>query len=391
MAVLIIFWPTIRQLCLKSKRNVVGLLTVCNDPLSCMFKKNYVWKTDKSIQTDFILDEDLSAQNLSYSYKSSACQTNFPKRNYTKRDYATPNSKCYCTCEHYYSEAFQNICVPPCYRQNYFEYVVTFNPSMHSCTSHLQEEPVRSYNDGQISECSDTSLKDDACNTADRNENVVSVQQDVNQNSNANVSLSPEVLSCDGEYIYDEYTECLYEEPKEEKADNTETVKEPPTNSNCAEHGNILDKISKIGWTYTAKENSLADQAKQGDENIASYVSPPMGWNIPKENYNIYFDDKLSNRISLDDKGIENASLKQLNDNEDGDNPQNLITETQISPIGTCISRKSLMSMSGVKSRLGFLKMFSPKRIKMKKTASEEQVASKIRYKKMDSARSTMF
>lgn len=390
MAVLIVYWPNLKQMCLQTKRNL-GSLTICGGTLCYTSMRKYLWKIDKSIQTDFIIETEQtswSAQNLSFNCRSSGCQTNFPTDTNTKRKDIIHSNRC-CTCNHYYSEPFQ----PQYNRQNYFEYVVTFNPNVHFCTSHLKEELTesKSDSDSRISEFADSSLKNDACQTENIIENVSSEKrlnlQNATKNSNTNISLSPKVISCDEEYIYDEYNECYYEEPKTANENDPEATEETPLK---VERDEILDKISKIGWTYTVKENSATDEANPENEDLSSYVSPPIGWKIPKENYNIYFDDKLNNKIGLDEeKDFETTSPKAPN--ESSENPQNLVTEAQYEPICTSRSRKSLVSLHGVKSRLGFLKIFSPKLIKLKKTASEEQVASKIKYKKMDSARSTIF
>lgn len=368
-AVLILYWPNIRRLCRKIKHSHLCSVSSCGGTLAYYHSIpacNYGCKIDKSTQTTFVENIEritvMPSANLSLSNTNTGYETN--KKN---------NGCCYAY-NHYchYSPPFQIFHHQQCEKPTYFKQTITFKPSTHSCTCSLNCERFKTTIDNVQQQFDD---KDD------KNENT-----EASLASAENTSVSPKTDSCGGEYIYDEYNEqCTYDKPILDQNDRSEEPVDILNENNVSEHNDILDKISKIGWTYTAKENSISDSAKPEDTDLSCYASPLIGWTIPKDNYNIYFDDKLSNKISLDNKDVDEADQLKANINKSP------VSEKQISPISTSRSHKSLMSLRGVKSKFAFLKMFSPKLIKAKKTSSEEQVSSKIKYTKMDSARSTMF
>lgn len=138
-------------------------------------------------------------------------------------------------------------------------------------------------------------------------------------------NVSPEV-SGDDEYFYDE-------DYKEQ--------------ANSFSHEATLDRIAKVGWTYTPS------------------TSPRIGWNINKANYNLSFEN-------IEAESVEEAAAPQEQTNEKR-------------------SQKSVVSLHSMPSKLKFWKKMRMSLCSVKKSTSTEDTACNIKYKKMESSRNNSF
>lgn len=114
----------------------------------------------------------------------------------------------------------------------------------------------------------------------------------------------------------------------------------------------LLDKVAKLGWTYTPP-----------------VASPRIGWNINKENYNLSFDN--------------NESEGEAKSTELLETPQAQSTEKS--------SQKSGVSLQSIQSKLKFLKKLRPSLRHVKKSPSAHDTSCNIKYEKMDSCRTASF
>ncbi|XP_022920033.2 uncharacterized protein [Onthophagus taurus] len=155
-------------------------------------------------------------------------------------------------------------------------------------------------------------------------------------------------ITPEGEYIYDSYDTSML---------NLISPKLPEINDNNKE---IMKKISKIGWTYTPpKSNTLIELNKDNEENL--------------NNYTLCYGSK--ELLDVDIKETVSPKNNNLNEEENGHSVKR---------------KRSNFSVASIKSKLDFLKKFTPRKNKLKTSNSLEEI-SNIKYKKMTSKKSTTF
>lgn len=184
-------------------------------------------------------------------------------------------------------------------------------------------------------------------------------------------TVSPISFTDSGEYIFDEYNQTIYEdalsalERSEIKIENLQQIPQKET-----ENKNLMEKVSKIGWSYSAPNDQ-----KETPTNL----KPEPSWIIPKKNYQLCF-------------GVE--SNDSPNENKETFEETTKLSTFQSNlvefPRKRLRTKRSLLKLKNAVSKIDFLHIFSKKR-EITTSSSAEQLASKIKYKKMNSSKSNLF
>lgn len=191
------------------------------------------------------------------------------------------------------------------------------------------------------------------------------------------ITESPDKNSCDGEYIYDDYNDCHYEANSEEvyetvplKTQSTKLL-EAEENSSTS----LLDKVAKIGWTYTPPNDTKTQEEEMNPNVSLSKPTQIVSQNVCEGKYNLFFDDISEERQDNREMGTYNESTEILSEPP---------PELHSSLINLSQSRKSLIKLPRIKSRFGFLRMLTPKASMLQKSTSTSDVSSTIKYRKMN-------
>lgn len=170
---------------------------------------------------------------------------------------------------------------------------------------------------------------------------------------------SPQTFVSHNDYIYDDYTGSTL---------NLIGSFEEAKSLEDEEYTDVLGRIAKIGWTYTPPRST-------GQTSPLVSPSTMSKTALKDENYTICYDN---------DKELSNKELKEHCSSHESLKSKGSFGDT------TSTKSKKSFSVANIKSKLDFLKIFTGKKGKLKGTCSFEEI-SNIKYKKMNSVRSTMF
>ncbi|GJQ76512.1 hypothetical protein Trydic_g2217 [Trypoxylus dichotomus] len=167
---------------------------------------------------------------------------------------------------------------------------------------------------------------------------------------------SPQTFISNNDYMYDDYTDSTLNLIR-----NIEETK------SLQDENDVLGRIAKIGWTYTPPRSTAP---------TSPLVSPKTmsKTGLKEENCIVCCNDK--EQLSKEDK--ENCS-----------STDSLKSKRSVSNVSFPKSRKSF-TVANIKSKLDFFKIFGGKKDKLKGSCSFDEI-SNIKYKKMNSVRSTLF
>lgn len=154
------------------------------------------------------------------------------------------------------------------------------------------------------------------------------------------------------EYIYDDYA-----------SSNLNLLGNTEETNLVDGDSDVLGRIAKIGWTYTppnsAGPTSPTTTSKSG---------------LKEEIYTTCYNEK---------------ECKNTEDKENCSSRESLKSKQSIGNVSPAKSKKSF-TVANIKSKLDFFKIFTAKKNKLQGSCSFEEI-SNIKYKRMNSARSTMF
>lgn len=167
---------------------------------------------------------------------------------------------------------------------------------------------------------------------------------------------------------------------------------------------NVLERVSKIGWTYNSptnlkcKENEILEEEKI--ENICT----------DDNNQEILIDKKLCNIEKRDLKNVKDnkdvcpegnlkevdGNLKEKNYTEEKEqcSSSNMIEVERNNsdvPLNSLKCKKSLFKVAKIPSKIDFSGIFQKKKKFLRNSSSADQVESSVKYKKIHSAKSTLF
>lgn len=166
---------------------------------------------------------------------------------------------------------------------------------------------------------------------------------------------SPKTFISDNQYIYDDYI-----------SSTLNLLDNPEDTASIEADNDLLDRISKIGWTYTPPRSIAANSPLISPTTLSKKTSKD-------ENYTLCFNEK--------------EQVKE--EKEECSSRESLKSRQSLANVSSAKSRKSFI-VANIKSKFDFFKIFSGKKNKLKGSCSYDSM-SNIKYKKMNSARSTMF
>ncbi|KAF2896213.1 hypothetical protein ILUMI_09972 [Ignelater luminosus] len=190
-----------------------------------------------------------------------------------------------------------------------------------------------------------------------------------------------------GNYSYDNYSKFNLMSDTEETNFVYEKIKlfDPVEKEEKRNHNEALkERISKVGWTYSSPIK---------DKNPCEGISEisPKNYPEPKaDQYRLYYEARKSLNEELKEK------LNQLKIKEESDVEVSICEDLERSSSrlnlseNVCESRRSVISVSKIRSKLDFLKVFNAKKAKARKSVSCDQMTSRVKYEKMGSISSIL-
>lgn len=363
MVFLIMYWPTIKLRCKRLENDAVIKFRYkkCFEP--CKIFPCYYTTSDKITQTSTYknLIEDETPDEHTFLNNRKECCCLYAHEYYIKRN------------------------IP--YRH---DYTVIFKSSKSCCSlnkaNHEKCSWIPNNSQANLSNFNGdrTKLNKSHCTNGQTNhstsnttyfgwspELLVKIKAQTNTSDSKSITAeSPDKNSCDGEYIYDDYNDCHYEANSEDArkiAPSQSQSTKFPEDAEERSSTSLLDKVAKIGWTYTPPKDT--------EINPHASVREPaqlMDKNVCEAKYNLYFDDVVEERKDIGQIHTFSESTEILSEP-----PPEL--QSSLSQ-----SRKSLIKIPRIKSRFGFLRMLSPKASMLQKSTSTSDVSSAIKYKKMN-------